>query len=159
MHIKQLIQNKEQYWDLVWSFLEWTIDPDKSLWNEEDRPLLEPFFNRMQSKPDEKWTDEINQSFDHYQKCLKDYADRNTELRDSTRQFSPEGILEIFGYELPNDDDEDFEYSKDNPLPLTDDFDATFPFVIVGDIDSGFDRLGKVSSAFVYRISQTEFAA
>lgn len=156
MYIKQLIKDEADYWNLVWPFVDWTQNPNKSLWHDEDLPKLKPFFDNQQKKD---WTPEIIESFDFYKKCHKEYGKKNTEIRDAVSQYTPDAILEAFGYTLPQYDDDDYEYKKNEPLQLEKDFDATFPFIIVGDIYCTYDRLGRIRFMSLYRISLADFTA
>ncbi len=166
MYIKKLIKNKEEYWEFVWQFIEWSNNPP-SLWREEDLPKLKPFFDAQNKARGTQfeWTPEIKESFDFYLKCKEEYGDKNTELRDAVSKLSPEDILEAFGYELPEpddgygeDEDED-DYAKDNPLELDEDFKdfATFPFVVTGEIYCGWDRAGDIKVLSIYHVSLEDF--
>ena len=156
MYIKQLIKDKEHYWEFVWPFINWANNPNRSLWREEDYPKLKPFFD-MQNR-NEEWPQEVKESFDFYQKCREEYGEKNTELRDAVSKFSAESILEAFGYKIPeyNDDNEE-EYNKDEPLSLDEDFDATFPFVVIGDISCEWDRCGDFNILSLHMVSLKDF--
>lgn len=165
MYIKQLIKDEQSYWEFVWPFIERSSNPNLSLWREEDLPKLQPFFNaqgRSRSGDKMEWTPEVKESFDYYQKCREEYGDKNTEVRDAVSQFSPEEVLDAFGYQVPEYDDSDddgVDYVKDKPLPLDKDFDVTFPFVVVGEISSGFDRLGNIKIFAVHFVSLKDFCS
>jgi glutaredoxin len=154
MYIKQLIRNKEEYWDFVWTFLDWTIEPYKSLWRKEDYPKLEPFF-KMQNRVEE-WTDEVKESYAHYKKCNEEYGSKNTEIRDAVSKFSPDELLEAFGYEDReyNEEDEE-EWSKDKPQKLHEDI--SFPFIVIGDMHCGWDRSGDFRIMSIYQVYLKDF--
>lgn len=160
MFIKQLINSEREYWDYVWQFLDWSNNPYRSLWRDEDLPKLKPFFDaqNMILAHSIEWTQEVKESFDFYQKCVAEYGDKNRELRDAVSHISSDDILGAFGYELPEyNEDEDEDYGKDKPLPLEKDFDATFPFVVIGDIHCGWDRSGDITILSIYRVSLKDF--
>jgi hypothetical protein len=154
MYIKQLIKDKGQYWNFVWQFVEWATNPDRSLWRDEDYPKLQPFFAAQQRGTSIQWTEEVQKSFDFYDKCRKEYGDDNATIRDAMRQFSPDDVLEGFGFEINMDDE---EYEKDIPLELHKDFEATFPFIVIGEISSEFDRLGKIRTLAINFVSKKDF--
>lgn len=155
MYIHQLIQNKEEYWKLAWPLIDWAGDCRRSLWREEDYPKLMPFFNEQaKMHSGMAWTPAVIESFDFYKKCCEEYGDARKELRDAVSQFTPEDIIDAFGFNLPEDED---EYGEHLPLTLADDFDTAFPFIVVGDVDSGFDRLGKIRFIGLYRVALDEF--
>ncbi len=154
MYIKQLIKNEDQYWNFVWPFVEWSIDSNRSLWRAEDYPKLKPFFD-IQNHRSGDWTPEVRASFDFYEKCRKEYGDKNKEMRDAVRQFSPDDVLDGFGYHPPLDEEE--ELSKDKRLSLNEDFGAKFPFVIIGEISCGFDRLGDIKIFAVHVVNLEDF--
>lgn len=151
MYIKQLINNKEEYWEFVRPFIEWANNPNKSLWREEDYPKLKPFFDVQNIvNVHQEWTDEVKESFDFYQKCSAEYADKNKELRDSVSKATVEDILEAFGYEIP-DEEEDWTLA-----PKIDE-NFTFPFVVTGDINCGWDRSGTFQVLAIYHVFLKDF--
>jgi hypothetical protein len=120
---------------------------------------LQPFFDAQKGAyGDIEWTQEVKDSFDFYQKCCAEYGDKNTELRDAVSKISADSILEAFGYEIPEYDEEEGDCEKDKPLKLDKDFDATFPFVVIGDIHCGWDRSGDIAILSVYHVSLKDFA-
>lgn len=153
MFLKQLINNRQEYWEYVLPFIEWSNNPNRSLWREEDLPKLKPFFDNQRNS---NWTQEVKESFDFYQQCCAAYGDKNKELRDAVSRIDASSILEAFGYEIP-DYEEDEEYAVNKPLPLAKDFDATFPFIVTGDIHCGWDRSGDIAILSVYRVSLKDF--
>jgi len=162
MYLKQLINSRQEYWEYVLPFIEWSMDPNRSLWREEDLPKLKPFFdnqnNLVVSKESNPWTQEIKDSFDFYKECCAAYGDKNKEMRDAVSKLSDGDILEAFGFEIPEcNDDEDENYTLSNPPPLAEDFDATFPFVVIGDMHCGWDRSGDITILSVYRVSLKDF--
>lgn len=171
MNIKELFLTESEYLDFAWKFL----NPEKdNVWREEDRPLLEPFFEASQ-KPakDIEWTDEIKKSFDYYQKCRLDYADKNFEIRDCSSQFDRQELLDFFFLKSIDDecfdvDDEGNDLDSDGNiimpfsrelLELNPEFEAAnlFPMIFVGMIDSTFDRLGNMRISFSDFVSLSEF--
>ncbi len=165
MYIKKLIRDEKEYWEFVYPFVFWSDNNTHSLWREEDLPKLRPFFD-AQSQSRGKgiaWSEEIQKSFDFYKECHENYGKHNAEIRDATSQIGCYDILEAFGYDSLPDieyDDESTsapEYSEAVNPSLLEDFDSTFPFIVIGDINSGFDRMGKTSSCFIYRVSLDEF--
>jgi hypothetical protein len=156
MYIKQLIKSEQEYWDYVWQLIDWSNNPNRSLWRDEDLPKLKPFFDVQHKHYEIEWAEEVKESFDFYQKCSAEYGEKNRELRDAVSRISQDDILEAFGYEIPEYNDEN-DYTKDKPLPLDKDFDATFPFIVVGDIYCGWDRSGDVTVLSLNRVSLKDF--
>ena len=151
MYIKQLVKNKEEYWKLVWPFINWSQNPEQSLWREEDRPKLEPFF-KVQNR-EGNWPQEIKDSFDFYLKCHEEYGKNNAEMRDSVSRLAACDILNAFGY---NHDYQEEDYTEENP-PLLSMEGFSFPFVVVGDLTCGWDRSGKYSFMAINFVSLEDF--
>lgn len=161
MYIKQLIKDEQSYWEFVFPFVDWADDNSRSLWHVEDLPKLQPFFdaqNKVSAEGRRNWSDEISASFDFYMECSLKYGDKNKEMRDAVSHFNSDQILEAFGYELPAYDEEDEEgYSIHKPLPLDAEFDTTFPFIVVGDISSGWSRGGDIDILSLHMVSLKDF--
>lgn len=148
MNIKKLFQNEKEYIDYFNFLLD--MKHIQSLWNPEDYPKLEPFFNASR-KPKVEWTDEINNSFDFYMKCNKDYADERSQYRDSLSNIDDYDLAYVMGFDvvtdLDNDDAED-EYSLSEELK--------FPLLLIGSIDSGFDRSGNFGYCSLYKVNKED---
>jgi len=151
MEIKQLFVDADSYQRWVQSLLD--VSPNDSLWREEDVPKLEPFFcYQARRSPRGKMNDEESASFEHYRKCYAEYGHKAAELRDSLRQFSFEDIIDIFGFELT---DPDNDYCDE--IKLYAGFPYEFPFIVTGYIDSGYSRGAEDKMAAISIISLSEF--
>lgn len=150
MYIKQLFNTAAEYEQWAVRLMGWCVDPNQSIWQTNDLPILEPWFAyseraqrsgavRAPMTPAEKAGLEL------YLKLREEgTSDHNAEMRDSVQQFSPEDLAETLGLTDLNADDETGESGYNFKLV---DFNYTFPLVAVGYIDSGFDRLGKIRAA------------
>lgn len=151
MYIKQLFNTAAEYEQWALKLMGWCVDPNQSLWQAADLPILEPWFAysdrsqrpgavRAAMTPAEK------AGFDLYLKLREEgTSDHNAEMRDAVQQFSPEELAETLGLVDLNADDETGELAHN--FKLGPDFNYIFPLVAVGYVDSGFDRLGKIRMA------------
>lgn len=154
MEIKKLFVDAAEYQRWVQSLLD--VDPNASLWKEEDQPKLEPFFQwNARSRSGAKFAAmnaEEKASFEHYKKCSGDYGNAAAEKRDSLRQFDFEELCDIFGFELVDPDNDESDAIK-----LYDGFPYEFPLLVVGYIDSGYHRGSEDKIATITIISLSEF--
>jgi hypothetical protein len=148
MTIKKLIKNEQEYVDWVRkTFLENL--GERNIWREEDLPKLEPFFKFSDSGRG-SMTEEEGKSFEHYRKCLEDYADETSTLQQILDGFSFEELLEYFVLKLDEPCDENGDplsqeeydlnylaFDRENCEPIT------YPMVAVLFIDRSFDRVGS----------------
>ena len=169
MRIKKQFTNKSEYLDFVWNFVRPDID---KVWREEDRPLLDAFFvaSQKQSK-DIEWSEVIQKSFDHYQKCREEYADELFEIKDSVMQFTLVELLDFFFlkpydgcYDIDDDGNEIDENGNVMPpfsksyLEIEESHKIVFPMFFIGVIESGFDRNGNYKICFSDFVSLEEFS-
>lgn len=172
MRIKKLFQTEIEYLDYTWSF----INFDKNeIWREEDLPKLKPYFD-FEGKHrgnSHQLNDEEKESFQYYQKCYKEYAQKLFLMRDSIRGFNVDDFVEFFFlqyidmncYDVDEDGNEIDEDGNIMPplsresLKISEDWkeEMTFPLVFVGWLDSGFDRFGSVRMSFSEFVSLKEF--
>jgi hypothetical protein len=157
MEIKQLFVDAAAYQRWFQTLLD--AGPNVSIWREEDRPKLEPFFRwnyriNQPLKPGEstKMTDEEAASFDHYKLCEAEYGAAATERRDALRQFSFEDLCDIFGFELVDPDND-----NSDAIQLATPFPYEFPLIVVGHIDSDYFRGSSDKIAAISMFSLSEF--
>ncbi|NBQ67315.1 MAG: hypothetical protein EBU46_00175 [Nitrosomonadaceae bacterium] len=152
MEIKQLFIDAASYQRWFQTLLD--VNPNVSLWREEDRPKLEPYFQWNDQKPSvkTKMTAEERASFEHYKKCLGGYGRKAAELRDSLRQFCFEELCDIFGFELVEPDND-----ASDAIKLCDEFPYEFPLIVVGHLDSDYYRGAEARVVAVSIISLNEF--
>jgi hypothetical protein len=164
MNIKKLINSEKEYVDWV---VEEFLDPsfeDRDVWKPEDRLRLEPFFKFCYGSDRNKrvMTPEEGESFDHYQKCLKDYAQAAFDKRDAMRHFHAEDLANylMVRFDQPEEDERgecpDYDTSKvifdsERFKPLE------FPCVVIVWIDSSFDRIGDCSLLLVDFVEKSMF--
>lgn len=151
MYIKQLFNTAAEYEQWALKLMGWCVDPNQSLWQAADLPILEPWFaysyrSQQPGAVHVAMTEAERAGLERYLK-LRDEgtSDHNAEMRDAVRQFSPEELAETLGLVDLNADDETGELGYH--FKLATDFNYIFPLVVVGCIDSGFDRLGKIRMA------------
>lgn len=176
MQIHKLFNNMEEYKDYFWSFLkhEYCIhSTGDGVWKEEDKPLLDPFFNYSNETGGHSkrrgMTKEEGDSFDFYMKCRKEYADEAFEKRDAIAQIDDEVLFEGFFLKYPGclkcdrDEEDDcvdeitIDILKDVTFLPIENKEITFPLILVGTIESDRDRVGKFSYMFLDIVELKEF--
>lgn len=152
MEIHQKFDSAQEYKKFFLELISWT-NSNKSLWRTEDLPLLEPFFSyskRMEYHTKHyEMTEEQRRSFDYYTKCLKDYGDKNREMRDALSAHDESTIADAFRFEV--DDCYTFpdHIEEDWPVEYRLDEDLEFPLFVTGFIESGFDRFGNTCACII----------
>ena len=153
----------QEYTDFVTELLNWT-NSNKSLWKEEDLPKLKPFFDFSRNKQTNKnysgiWTDTIQDSFEYYNKCSELYGQKNAEMRDSLSRININDLISAFYFKHKYSDEEceDNEDLLNNNEIVLDDFPYSFPLIVTGVIESGFDRIGDLSMLMIRFVSLSEF--
>lgn len=154
---KKLLRNEKERWEYVWSYVRFKFYGD--VWHAEDIFKLKPFFDfsisqRGRSRTMSMTTEE-SESFDYYMKCRKEYADADFVQKRSVDNIEEDTLLEAFGYELAENDEEYVTPSLDNPPESL--LDLTFPVVCVSWIESDSDRHGPASVLFVEYVSLADF--
>lgn len=158
MQIKQLFVDAVEYQKWFQSLLDAATNPNASLWREEDREKLEPFFrwNHIINSGSEftptKMSDEVRASFEHYKQCEHNYGREASAKRNALRQFGFEDLCDIFGFELiePDNDESD-------AIQLSHEFGHQFPLLLVGHIDSSYCQGAEDKMAAISIISLSEF--
>ena len=174
MFIKQLCNTKEEYIAFATDLLNRKEHSVQEIWRAEDLPKLQPYFdwediNRGEDRT--PWTPEALASYKHYEKCRKEYADKLFEIRDSLENIPIESLLsslyfkEKFDYrhqlemeeKYPDDwearmDAEGFPYIFDE-----EEFFHKFPVIVIGGMDSGFDRVGNFAVLDLHIVSKSDF--
>ena len=150
---------------------ETTAKPWKDyLKKDEDLPILEPFF-RFQNRlgcNNASMNNQEKQSFEHYKKCLKEYAEEEFILQRSVKQFDTDSILQAFGYQHDYDyedkftDEEDYKECvnelSETTKPSTNLFpELEYPLIAVVWIESDHDRSGPCGICCVDFIEKKEF--
>jgi hypothetical protein len=171
MRIKQLFNNQEEHLDYVWSLMN---VKDDGIWNKEDLPKLAPFFKYSEIHPRERVMNEDEKaSFDFYQKCSAEYADKRLEILNGVNGFEIDEIAEYFGLtplemscydtdENGNDIDEDGNIMPPvsrETITISEEFleEYNYPLIMVGAIDSGWDRCGDFKMAYLDCVSIDDF--
>lgn len=153
MRIEKYFRTKEEYIKYVFDLV--TTDCNASLWREEDLPKLQPFFEACQSgKYDnfEKYThDQVMESMEFYQKCLKEYANEKKDIQDSIKGFSTDEFLCRFFVYWDESDADEWRIEDLKTCEWLE-----FPLYAIGDIESGFDRSGDVKYFAVELIPETK---
>jgi hypothetical protein len=119
------------------------------VWREEDRPILETFFNWSISK-NYPMPEDVKPSFDHWIKCREEYANDLFDIRDSLIHVDEYSLAEAFGFEPIESEDNEIEHYE---LQTN----HTYPLIITGFIDSGWDRGGNSSVCIVRFVYLKDF--
>ena len=162
MYVHQLINNEQEYRDYCNKLFGYATGDDE-IWRAEDLPKMQPFFDYQTKSRAEiplPYTPEVSAAFAHYDKCLEEYGRDAAEMRDSVRQISIDKLMEAFGFDEP-------EYTEDNEpdvyefekFTLRKEFfeELSFPQVIVGTIESDFDRTGNFAILQIDFVCKSEF--
>jgi hypothetical protein len=172
MTIKELIKDEAAHLDFVWFLIE---AKDGDIWKKEDLPKLEPFFKYSKGDRKRLMTPEESAAFDFYDKCSKEYANLRTEARNALGAFDIEQIAEFLGLEEiemncwdydedGNDIDEDGNIippTSRETIKVAKWFleEYSYPLIIVGAIDSGWDRSGDFKMACIDFVCLSDFSA
>lgn len=147
MEIHKKINSKEEYIEYFKYLL--TRKNIEDVWKDEDRPILEPFFNWSISK-NYPMPEEVKPSFDHWVKCREEYANDLFEIRDSLMHIDEYTLAEAFGFEpIENEEEEIEDYELD--------IKHTYPLIVTGFIDSSWDRGGKSSACIIRFVYLSDF--
>jgi hypothetical protein len=149
--IKKLFKTEQEFLDFAWSWISF----DCNIWNKEDLPLLEPFFNAAKNgHKNIEWTEEVKSSFDHYMKCRDDYADQKIEIKNALANIGTNHLYDFFFVEDLDDELSSRELLKINSYdkPL-----MKFPLVFVGWVDSTSDRSGRGGVCFSEYVCLDDF--
>lgn len=118
----------------------------KNLWNLEDRPKLQPFFNAQHSQGE--WTNEIRESFEFYKKCLEKYGETRSQLKWDLEKIPEDEIWQAFGYAGVIDN-----HKHDHELDPS----ITFPVIFAGFMEAGGDRVGDYCNVAMDWVCLSEF--
>lgn len=173
---KVLFNSKEEHWAWVWKnyiSLYGKINEEghweeASIWEEEDLPKLQPFFewNDERKGAPGSMPPEVRESFDFY--MTKHLAAGEKKYRkDVCGEVEQDRLLEILGFmpieeECEEEDGVEYlhnpAYSADSVLELNEDYEISYPCVMVYYIDTSWDRAGgQVTMTFVDFVSLKEF--
>jgi len=147
MEIHKKINSELEYFEYFQYLLKQKNNED--VWRKEDRPILEPFFdwNIMKNPP---MPEDVKPSYDHWVKCREEYANDLFEIRDSLMHIDEYSLAEAFGFEPIESEDDEIE---DYKLEIK----HTYPFIVTGFIDSGWDRGGKSSACIIRFVYLKDF--
>ena len=153
MDVHKKFNSKQEYADFFLELISWK-EHNKSLWRENDLPLLESFFkySNNPNRRDVEMTEEEKTSFDHWVKCNEDYGDKNKDIRNSIAGIDEYRLAEAFGFTLIEDEDDEkpFEYILDDDL-------NEFTLFVTGYIDSDHDRSGPISVCMIRFVTLKDF--
>jgi hypothetical protein len=159
MYIKECFRDGDEYLKWFVSLLDKlrTVQSNGA-WKDEDRPLLNPFFSFQKSSENLKrgMNTEEAESYWHYLRCRKEYADELFEIRDSLHCFSTDQLACIFGFTYGRKDDDD-ENEDVAEWSLDENCDFNFPMIVVGNIEAGADRIGSYQSSGICFVSLSDF--
>ena len=134
---------------------------DDEVWKEEDRPIIEKFWKFYDkfgvNWKAEDWTPEAKASFEHYKKCCTEYGDDEWERKRSVQHLTEFEVAKIFLFKLKNYDDDLEENGEYEIIPSELIKELSFPLVVVGAIDSDYDRGSECSVGHIDVVSKIEF--
>jgi len=140
MKIKKLIRSSEDQLKFF-LYLKEFLDKNKSIWKEEDLPLLEPFFNYNngpEKNPFMKMNEEEQTSFEFWKRCDEEYGKSNSIIKNN--------LIGIDEFHLGNDLDIEIIEPDDDDLPLVYKvIDRKYPYLQIVEAISDFDRFGEIS--------------
>ena len=157
MDIHKKFNSQQEYTEFFLELISWKAN-NKSLWRENDLPLLESFFkySNNPNRRDVEMTEEEKTSFDHWVKCNEDYGDRNKDIKNSINGIDEYRLAEAFGFEVIEDEDEEkpLEYSFEK---FKQEEEIEFPLFVTGYIDSDHDRSGPISVCMIRFVTLKDF--
>jgi len=170
---KKLFKSKEEHWAWVWKnyiSLYGKIDDEgrweeSSIWEDEDLPKLRAFFDWSKDR-DNKGTEmpqEVKDSFDYYM-LVHEPAGNKRDRKDVCSEITQTNLVEILGfspYEEDSDDEyiHDRRYSADTMPELNEEYEISYPCIMVYHLEVSWDRVGTAVLAFVNFVSLVEFDA
>ena len=140
----------QEYTEFITELFSWVDNYDKSLWKEDDLPKLKPWFEYSNTKQG-VWTNDIQNSFEYYKECLELYGHKNVDMRNSLSQIRIEQLMDCFYFRYVDEED------IDNIDVVLDNFPYSFPVIVTGIIESGYDRFGDISLLCIRFVSLSEF--
>ena len=162
-----LLKNKEEHWDWCFeNYLKYYNEHNPSPWSEEDKKILQPFFDWTSSRKGAPgpMPVAVQRAFDYY--CTVSEKGMTARERiDFTQRVSRDQLLEYFGferkYESDFDTDEAYEAYEDSLsngdyIPELS-FSLSYPCIMISSLEADYDRLGPVTKAVVDYVSLDEF--
>ena len=170
---KVLFNSKEEHWAWVWKnyiSLYGKVDEnghwrEASIWEEEDLPRLQPFFdwNGEREGAGKNMPPEVRESFDYYM-TKHEEAGEKKDRKDLCGEIEEEKLIEILGFIPPEpieeDEDGNVTYpnvSADTELELNEAYEISYPCVMVYYLETAWDRTGQMVLSFVDFLSLKEF--
>jgi hypothetical protein len=175
---KVLFNSKEEHWSWVWKnyislygmFDEEGNYKEASIWEEEDLPRLQPFFEwNKQRDGAGNMPPEVRESFDFYM-TKQEAAGEKRERKDVCSAIMQEKLIETLGFIPPETDveeEEDEDYSitylsdpnitADTVLELNENYEISYPCIMVYWLETMWDRVGKGGVACAQFVSLKEF--
>jgi hypothetical protein len=172
---KVLFSSKEEHW--VWVYKNYIslygkineegVWEETSIWEEEDIPKLQAFFAWDKERKGFGGTmpPEVKESFDHY--MLKhEAAGEKRDRKDICGEVDQDKLVEILGFipieeECEEEDEIEYihnpEYSAESVLELNENYEISYPCIMVYYLETGFDRNGPYAMTFVDFVSLKEF--
>lgn len=165
---KQLITNKTEQWDFLFSFLKYWNDRELSIWGDDDKYVqaYDDYLNlsrqggvAIQEAYRGMTPDELK-GYEIY-KTKSEYATMEKMKKDFILSLSPEDfddIFHCFGYEYDYSsfpEDHEYVFDADSPLETSESF--KFPTIISYIIESGFDRCGETQTTLFDHTNLRDF--
>jgi hypothetical protein len=172
---KKLFKSKEEHWLWAWKnyiSLYGKINEEgdweeSSIWEEEDLPKLEPFlaWSRLSRSDKGNMPPDVKESFDYYM-TVHEAAGEKRDRKEICDEVEQAKLVEVLGFKSleateEHEDDVTYihnpKYSADVELELNEDYEISYPCVMVYYLETGFDRNGKFTLSFVDFVSLSEF--
>lgn len=158
-----LFKSKEEHWKWCYdNYFKYYEDLDPSPWDEEDRKILQPFFdwNAQRKGTPGPMSPEVQASFDYYDK-VRDKGMLARERIDVVNRLEREQLLGHFGferkYESDFETDEEYDEYLDSKEPPRLDIELSYPCVMVSNLIADYDRLGPVTKVVIDYVELKEF--
>ena len=158
-----LFRTKEEHWDWCYkNYFRYCGDFDASPWEEEDRKIMQPFFDWQEERKGapEPMPPDVQTAFNHYCRISEKGMDARERI-DVVRRIGEDHLLDIFGferkYESDFETDEEYEAYLDREAPPELAIELAYPCIMVYSLSASFDRCGDVTEALVDYVELKEF--
>lgn len=159
-----LFTSKEQHWQWAYdNYFRYYEDLNPSVWDEEDRKILQPFFdwNKQMKGIPGIMSKEVKAGFDHYAKVSEKGLIARERI-DIINRLQREQLLEHFGfkrkYESDFENEQEYEEYLDRKEPPNLDIKLSYPCIMVCSLIADYDRLGPVTNVVIDYVQLSEFS-
>jgi hypothetical protein len=148
-----LFKNKAEHWKWCHeNYFKHFGNFDSSPWSEEDRKIMQPFFNwhaKNKGVPGFMPPD-VREAFAYYDK-VREKGMETRERLDVVDRVEEGHLLNAFGFERKFESD--FETQEEPELGI----ELTYPCIMVYSLSASWDRIGDVTEIVIDYVSLDEF--